>query len=156
MRGGKFLAVRLGDERFGVNAMTVQEIVVPGPIRPVPGTPPHVRGVMNLRGSIVAVLDLKARLGMSPLQTTATTCVVVVDALSEPCGFLVDEIYEVIELADDAVSPPPAMAAGVPAEQLAGVARYPADGSVLLLLEIVNALRDPVAGADTPPPTEAR
>ena len=135
MTDGKYLSVRLGQESFGFDVMTVQEIVVAQAIRQIPGTPQYVRGVTNLRGKIVPVFDLQMRLGMARHDISSTTCIVIFDVLEEPCGVLVDEIYGVVELTKDQIDAPPAIQAHVPKQLITGFARLDDDNTALLLLD---------------------
>jgi purine-binding chemotaxis protein CheW len=135
MNAGKYLTVRLGTESFGFDVMGVQEIVVAQTIREVPGTPDFVRGVTNLRGGIVPVFDLQLRLGMSAQEMSPTTCIVIFDVLDEPCGLLVDEIYEVVELSPDQIHPPLTLDVQVPSEFVTGFARIEDEQTLLLLLD---------------------
>src|ERR1700735_3051792 len=78
-RGGKYLTFALGSEEYGLEILKVREIIGFMDITAVPRTPQHVRGVLNLRGQVISVVDLRARFGMPRIETNARTCIIVVE-----------------------------------------------------------------------------
>ena len=110
-RTGQYLTFWLGDEAFALDIRNVREIIQHGPMTSVPLMPAFVRGVINLRGAVVPVIDLNARFGREPAQVGKKTCVVIFDALRDgertELGLMVDAVSEVVDLADDAIEPPP-------------------------------------------------
>ena len=103
----KYLTFTLADEHYGVEILKVLEIVGMLEITPVPRTPHFVRGVANLRGKIIPVVDLKRKFDMPAGETTAQTCIVVVRAGQFEAGLLVDRVLEVAAIAADTVEDPP-------------------------------------------------
>ena len=131
---GKHLTFSLGSESYGMPILTVKEIVGMLDVTPVPRTPPHVRGVINLRGKIVAVVDLRARLGMEEVERTDETCIIVVRTRGIEMGIIVDTVSEVQDIPEDAIVPAPSFGTGVRTDYLRGVGRV--DGNVQLLIDI--------------------
>ena len=107
----QFLTFTLGDEVFAMDIRTVREIIQYGPMTTVPLMPDFVRGVINLRGAVVPVIDLQARFGRQPADVGKKTCIVIFDTVREgervELGLLVDAVSEVIDIAPDAIEPPP-------------------------------------------------
>lgn len=127
--GEKYLVFALGEEQYAVDILKVREIVRMTHITPLPHSPPFVRGVINLRGRVIPVIDLRARFGLQPREYTERTCIVVVEPHGSPVGMAVDEVLEVAAIAPEQVDPP-----AVQGPCLRGVARC--DGRVRLLLDL--------------------
>ncbi len=110
-RTGQYLTFWLGDEAFALDIRNVREIIQHGPMTSVPLMPAFVRGVINLRGAVVPVIDLAARFGRAPARVGKKTCVVIFDALRDgervELGLMVDAVSEVIEIAAAQIEPPP-------------------------------------------------
>jgi purine-binding chemotaxis protein CheW len=138
---GRFLGFRLGDQTYGLDIGVVQEISGMLAVTRVPGAPAHVRGVVNLHGRVVPVVDLRVRLGMAVVPDTRRTCLVVCrigdGAGSVIVAAAVDEVTEVLNIAAEASAPP---AAGRYGSYVAGLARS-GDG-VVVLLDAVRSLGD--------------
>jgi purine-binding chemotaxis protein CheW len=139
-RGGKFLTFFLGHEEYGIEILRVQEIIGMMPITRVPRTAPHVRGVINLRGKVVQVLDLRARFGMEPTEQSEATCIIVVAAGSSEMGVIVDRVSEVLHIVGDDIEDAPAMGSEAGAQFLLGIGKT-AD-RVRLLLDVDRVLFD--------------
>ena len=107
----QFLTFWLGEEMFALDIRSVREIIQYAPMTSVPLMPAFVRGVINLRGAVVPVIDLNARFGRPAAQVGKKTCVVIFDSLRDgertELGLMVDAVSEVVDLADDAIEPPP-------------------------------------------------
>ena len=142
---GKYLTFVLGTESYGVPVLRVREIIKLMPITAMPQVPAHVRGVINLRGRVIPVIELRMKLGLMPAEDSDTTCIVVVDVeidgATRPLGVLVDRVSEVITIASDQVEATPAFGDGVRVDTLSGVAKV--KGTVVLLLELDRALGAP-------------
>ncbi len=121
--GGQFLTFRLAGEDYGVEILRVQEIKGYTRVTPLPNAPPGVRGVMNLRGTVVPVLDLRTRFGMPGVEPDRFTVVVVVTVGPKVAGLVVDAVSDVLDVAPADVVPPPDLGAGVDASLLTGMAR---------------------------------
>jgi purine-binding chemotaxis protein CheW len=147
-RGGKFLTFFLGDEEYGVEILKVQEIIGMQPITRVPRTPAFMRGVINLRGKVIPVMDLRERFGMVPAgdadaTAAALRCIIVVQVTAPhghpvPVGIVVDRVSEVAAIAGDDIEDAPSFGAGVKTEYLLGLGK--AGGRVRLLLAIDRVL----------------
>ncbi|MBV0932966.1 chemotaxis protein CheW [Marinobacterium weihaiense] len=111
LHGGQFLTFVSGDELFAVDIMQVNEIIEISALTRVPKTPDFIRGVINLRGGVVPVIDLTAKLGNGLSDLTKRSCVVLVSIerndVQQILGLLVDEVREIIDITDDHVKPPP-------------------------------------------------
>jgi purine-binding chemotaxis protein CheW len=138
----QFLTFSLGDEVFGMDIATVREIIQHGPMTPVPLMPAFVRGVINLRGSVVPVIDLQARFGRAPAVVGKKTCIVIFDAIRSQerveLGLLVDAVSEVIEIAHDQIEPAPDFGTPVRRDFIRGMGKV--DGRFVVLLEPDRAL----------------
>jgi len=134
----QYLAFKLGAELYGIDLLEIQEIRGYSPATPLPNSPPHFRGVMNLRGVIVPVVDLRSRFGLSAAEPGKTNVIVVVTAGGKTTGLLVDAVADVMDVASDQVSPPPAVAGALPTELIRGVVRTPE--SLVVLLDLARTI----------------
>jgi len=139
---GKYLSFSLGDEEYGVEILKVQEINGLTEATRVPRTPEHVRGVVNLRGKVIPVIDLRRKLGMEPVDDTEKTCNIVVQVRhgdeAVTMGVIVDDVSEVLNFSADQIEPPPAFGAGVEADFIIGMGKL--DDEVVILLDIAKVL----------------
>jgi purine-binding chemotaxis protein CheW len=142
---GQFLTFTLDGEAYGVDILAVQEIKGGAAVTPVPNTPRHVRGVMNLRGAIVPVVDLRLRLGMAPAEEDQAAVIVVVRVGTHPCGLAVDSVSDVLDLAPEAIEPPPAAAARAGGGTVRGIAK--AEDRLVVLLDVERLIADDVGTA---------
>ncbi len=126
-RTGQYLTFWLGDEALALDIRNVREIIQHGPMTRVPLMPAFVRGVINLRGAVVPVIDLNARFGRPPAQVGKKTCVVIFDALRDgertELGLMVDAVSEVVDLADDEIEPPPDFGTSVRRDFIQGLGK---------------------------------
>jgi purine-binding chemotaxis protein CheW len=121
--GTQFLTFALGEAASGVAILNVQEIKGFAPVTPIPNTPAWVRGVMNLRGTIVPVIDLRLRLGMEPAEYGAFTVIVVLAVDGKVVGAIVDAVSDVLTIRDTDVQQPPALGVGADVRFVAGIAQ---------------------------------
>jgi purine-binding chemotaxis protein CheW len=128
----QIVVCELADEHYGLDIARVFEIIRHQPITPVPRAPSFVRGVINLRGRIIPVVDLRGRFGMPEVEPTKDTRIVVAESSSTRVGLIVDSVSEVLLVSADAVEPTPGVAAGADVEYLRGIAKL-GDRLVLLL-----------------------
>src|SRR5512140_498712 len=132
----QFLSFTIGGADYGVPILTVKEILQHEAPTPVPGAPPSIRGVINVRGSVVPVLDLAVKFGRGETVATKRTCILVVEARVGgerlTLGVLADAVNEVLDLPADAVEPPPAFGTGIRLDYLTGMGKV-GKGFVLLL-----------------------
>jgi purine-binding chemotaxis protein CheW len=137
-RAGKYLTFFLDNEEYGVEILKVQEIIGQMPITPVPLTSKYIRGVINLRGKIHPIMDLKVKFGMDETQMTDETCIIVIKTSTLMMGILVDKVSEVVNISSDDIEDTPSFGADVNPEYLLGVGK--AGGRVRLLLDIEKIL----------------
>lgn len=137
-RGGKFLSFFLKDEEYGIEILKVQEIIGMLPITRVPRTPESVKGVINLRGKIIPVTDLRSRFGMEEREITTETCTIVVRAAGLEIGVIVDKVSEVLDIADSEIEDVPMFGTDVTTDYLLGLGNT--NGRVRLLLDIDRIL----------------
>lgn len=134
--GGKYLTFKLGVEEYGLEILKVHEIVKMMPITRVPRTADFVKGVLNLRGKVIPVIDLRAKFGMETVEETNKTCIIVVQVLMSggtvTMGIIVDEVSEVLDIETDAIEPAPPLGTAVDTAFILGIAKA-ADGVKILL-----------------------
>ena len=138
--GGKFLTFFLGGEEYGLQILTVQEIIGMMDVTPVPWTSGYICGVINLRGKIIPIVDLRAKFGMEATERTAETCIIVVDANGVRTGVVVDQVSEVRNIPGEEIEDPPNFGTEVRTDYILGIGK--SDGRVKLLLDIERVLRD--------------
>jgi len=137
-RGGKFLSFFLKDEEYGIEILKVQEIIGMLPITRVPRTPEFVKGVINLRGKIIPVTDLRSRFGMEEREITAETCTIVVQTEGLEIGVIVDKVSEVLDISDTEIEDVPSFGTDVSTDYLLGLGNT--NDKVRLLLDIDKIL----------------
>ena len=135
---GKYLTFFLGTEEYGIAILKVREIIGIVPITPVPGTPPFMQGVINLRGKIIPVVDLRAKFGMPSQAASRETCIIVVRRLDLELGIVVDAVSEVRDVSGDETEAMLDLGGDISAEYFLGISK--ANGRVRLLLDIDRIL----------------
>ena len=141
VRAGKYLSFQLGDEHYAIQVLRVREIVKVQHITAVPETPAEVRGVINLRGKVIPVIDLRLKFGMPESEYGQRTCIIVVELNNShtgPMGIIVDEVSEVLNLTESDIQDTPDFGSGVETPYLLGLARV--QDSVKILLDINQIL----------------
>jgi purine-binding chemotaxis protein CheW len=142
-RGGKYLTFALGAEEYGIEILRVREIVGSLDVTPVPRSPPHVKGVANLRGQVIPVIDLRSAFGMPAAAATAETCVVVLETRRDGrkvcCGAVVDRVREVLDVPADQVEDPPEFGAATSTAFVRGLAKVGQGVKILLDIDQVLA-----------------
>ncbi|MDR3234312.1 MAG: chemotaxis protein CheW [Planctomycetaceae bacterium] len=128
-----YLTFRLGNEDYGIEIRYVTEIVGMQKITEVPDMPPYVRGVVNLRGQVIPVLDMRLRFNMQARDYDERTCIVVVNIGGVQVGLVVDTVNEVRNIDDEQISPPPKTAGADSAKYIQGMGKV--GESVIILLE---------------------
>jgi purine-binding chemotaxis protein CheW len=121
--GNQFLTFLLEDEEYGLEILRVQEIKGYSKITPLPNTPREVKGVMNLRGSVVPIIDLRARFGLRDAEYTRFTVIIVVTVGTKIVGLVVDAVSDVLNVGAKEMVPTPDLGAGVDTSFLTGIAR---------------------------------
>lgn len=138
MDTSKFLTFCLGDEEYGIEILKVREIIGMMPITPVPKTPEFIRGVINLRGKVIPVVDLRLKFGMPSVAQTDETCVIVVQADGVEMGTIVDKVSEVADIDSENIEDAPFFGDEVQTDYILGLGK--SVGRVTLLLDIDRAL----------------
>lgn len=128
------------NEEFGVDILNVQEIIRPVDITRVPNAPAFVEGVINLRGRIVPVVDLRKRFNMSQRERDKNSRIIVVELDDKIVGFMVDAVREVLRVDTNVIEPPPELAIGIDAGYITGVAKL--EDRLLILLDLERILSE--------------
>jgi purine-binding chemotaxis protein CheW len=139
---GKYLTFALGREEYGIEILKVREIIGYMNITAVPQTPPYVKGVINLRGQVIPVLDLRGKFGMPTAQTTEETCIIVVEISQQgrklSTGIVVDHVSEVLDIAGANIEEAPQFGSAVDTTFILGMGKV--GESVKILLDIDKVL----------------
>ena len=143
--GSQYLTFRLRDEEYGVEILKVQEIKGYTAITPVPNTPAYLKGVMNLRGTIVPVVDLRAKFGMEAAEYTAFTVIIVLTVGTKVMGLIVDAVSDVLNIPKTDIQATPDFGAQVDARFISGMAK--AGDKLVVLLDIDRVLGGDAAAA---------
>jgi len=139
----QYLTFQLGGEMFAIGILAIKEIIEYGDLTTVPMMPRSVRGVINLRGAVVPVIDLQARFGRPPAVIGRRTCIVIVEVQSQSeqqqvIGVVVDAVNEVLDIAASDIEPPPAFGAQIRADFIRGMGKV--RGRFVVLLDLDNTL----------------
>ncbi|TVR12045.1 MAG: purine-binding chemotaxis protein CheW [Planctomycetota bacterium] len=141
---GKYLTFVSGTEEFGLGILKVQEIIGMMKVTRVPRVSTYIRGVINLRGKVIPIIDLRLRFGMDATDDTDRTCIVVVQVSrgddQVTMGIVVDQVSEVMDIPAEAIEPPPRFGQGVQTNYLLGIGKI-AD-KVIMLLDIDRVLSE--------------
>ena len=136
----QFLTFNLADEYYGVDILKVQEIKGYTTVTRIPNTPNYLKGVLNLRGTIVPIVDLRMKFGMGMTEPTPFTVVVVVNVRNRVMGFLVDAVSDVLDLNAKNIQPPPELGNAVDITFVAGIGN--ANDRLVTLLDIDRVLTE--------------
>lgn len=142
---GKWLTFWMDKQLFGVSIANVEQIVSMQPITEVPDYPAYAKGIINLRGSIIPVVDLRLRLGKQEMTYDDHTCIIINNVKDSQLGFIVDEVDAVIDIPPSNIAPPPQMGEDVTNRYLTGVARISGDDGaekIVLCLDATKVLRE--------------
>lgn len=134
----KFLSFFLAGEEYGIEILKVQEIIGLLPITRVPRTPDFVRGVINLRGKVITVIELRLKFGLAAIESTPETCIIVVQTGGLEIGIIVDKVSEVLAIAANDIEEAPSFGAAVNTDYILGIGK--SQGKVKLLLNIDQVL----------------
>ncbi len=139
---GKYLTFTLKDEEYGIGILKVKEIIGMMPITSVPRTPEFVKGVVNLRGKVIPVIDLRLKFSMESIDYSERTCIIVVEVDSESgtilIGIVVDAVSEVLNIKEQEIEETPAFGTRLNTEYILGMAKI--EGGVKILLDIDKVL----------------
>jgi purine-binding chemotaxis protein CheW len=143
-REGKYLTFSLAGEEYGIGILKIREIIGMMPITSVPQTPAFVKGVINLRGKVIPVLDLRLRFGMQAIEYTERTCIIVVEITGQAgkiqIGSVVDSVSEVLNIKGEDIENTPTFGASLDTEYILGMAKM--EGGVKILLDIDKVLSE--------------
>lgn len=142
--GGKYLTFMLDHEEYGVEILKVREIIGMLDITKVPQTPDFVEGVINLRGRVIPVIDLRSKFGIERSEYNDQTCVIVVD-VGMLTGIIVDTVQEVHDIPANNIEPPPQLGASVDTSFILGMGKVQDDVKILLDVDKVLTAEDLVA-----------
>ena len=129
---------RLGGEEFGINILSVREINKLVPITKVPNAPDFVEGVINLRGKVIPIVNLRKRFGFPEQELGKSARIIVVELDDQVIGFIVDGVTEVLRISSDMIEPPPDMVAGIDSEYITGIAKL--EDRLLILIDLSKVL----------------
>ena len=132
--GGKFLTFFLDREEYGIEILSVREIIGLLPVTPVPQTPYYVQGVINLRGQVIPVVDLRLKFDMEPIDSTEETCIIVVQTGGAQLGIIVDKVSEVLDIPTRDIVDAPTLGTEINTDYIMGIGK--SEGRVTLLLDI--------------------
>ena len=139
---GKYLTFTLAEEEYGIGILKIKEIIGMMPITSVPRTPEFVKGVINLRGKVIPVIDLRLRFGMKELEYTERTCIIVVEIEGQAgtilIGIVVDAVSEVLNIKSEDMEDTPTFGAKLNTHYILGMAKM--EGGVKILLDIDQVL----------------
>lgn len=136
--GGKFLTFFLEEEAYGLEILKVHEIIGAMPITRVPRTPEFIRGVINLRGKVIPVVDLRLKFGMTAIAQTDVTCIIVVEVGAIEMGIVVDKVSEVLNIDSREIDDAPSFGVAVNTDFILGIGK--ANNKVTILLDISRVL----------------
>lgn len=141
-REGKYLTFTLAEEEYGIGILKIREIIGMMPITSVPQTPKFVKGVINLRGKVIPVVDLRLRFGMEEIDYTERTCIIVVEVESGSgqviIGIVVDSVSEVLNIKAEEIEDTPTFGTRLNTDYILGMAKM--EGRVKILLDIDRVL----------------
>jgi purine-binding chemotaxis protein CheW len=138
----QYLTFTLGSEVFAIGILAIKEIIEYSSLTTVPMMPPYVRGVINLRGAVVPVLDLSVRFGKAPSPVTKKTCIVIIEIATadarQDVGVVVDAVDSVLDIPPDQIEPPPAFGARIGTDFIEGMGKV--NGRFVILLAVNSVL----------------
>ncbi len=138
--GRKLLTFTLRDEEYGIDLLRIQEIKGYLPITPIPNTPEYIKGVINLRGSVIPVMSLRRRFGMEEAEYNKFTVIIVINVESKVVGLLVDGVSDVLSVPTEDIQSPPEIVSSIDTAFLSGLVRK--EERLVLLLNL-----EPLIGA---------
>ncbi len=137
-REGKYLTFSLAEEAYGLEILRVREIIGVMEVTAVPRTPEFIKGVINLRGRVIPVMDLRLKFGMPEAEHTEETCIIVVTLGEVDMGIIVDCVNEVLDIAEDDIEDSPKFGDDVTTDYILGMGKT--EGKVSILLDIARVL----------------
>ena len=148
----KFLTFSLANEEYGISIMKIKEIIGMMPVTVLPQTPEYVKGVINLRGKVIPIIDLRCKFNLELVEPTERTCIIVIEAEDDEqmqtlVGLIIDGVSEVVTLKGDEVEPAPNMQTNLQEQLILGLAKC--ENGVKILLDIDKVINhDELAGIE--------
>lgn len=139
---GKYLTFWIDKQLFGVPIKDVVQIVGMQEITEIPEFPAYAKGIIDLRGSVIPLIDVRLRFGIADMDYNERTCIIVTSIYGKEIGFIVDEVDEVANIDEQQISPPPQLSGGGQSAYLTGIGRQ--EGKVVLLVDAAKMLDDDV------------
>lgn len=139
---GRYLTFTLGKEDYGIEIAFVTEIIGIQPITEIPELPDYLKGIINLRGKIIPVMDVRLRFRKEPLEYTDRTCIIVIDINETSIGLIVDTVSEVVSIRDDNIMAPPGTKTGFNNRYVKGIGKIGNEVKLLLDCERILSLED--------------
>lgn len=149
-KSGKYLTFSLNSEEYGIDILSLKEIIGITTITPIPKTPEYVKGVINLREKVIPIIDLRLKFDMPEETYTDRTCIIVIEAVlksenpdqstQKDIGVVVDHVSEVMHIKQENIEPAPSFGGSVKADYIMGMAKV--EGGVKILLDINQVLSD--------------
>ncbi len=134
----QIVSFRLGQEEYGIEITKVQEIILLGEITQVPQTPDYIMGLINLRSTVIPIVDLRMRFNLEQEENTDETRIIVVNVSGNTIGIIVDAVSEVLSISNEQIAPPPAAVAGSDQDYLTGLVKL--ENRLLILFDIDKLL----------------
>lgn len=127
----QLISFMVGNEEYGMEILRVKEVIRMPEVTPLPKSPSFVKGIINLRGDVIPIVDLRDKFGLEQVEYSASTRVIVVDVDGKLVGMVVDSASQVLRVPADQINPPPPVAGGLPSELIDGVGKV---GERLIIL----------------------
>ena len=137
---GRYLTFSIDGEIYGLQIRFVTEIIGVQPITKVPEVPEFIKGIINLRGKIIPVIDMRLRFNKQPIEYDDRTCVIIIDTQELVAGLIVDQVADVLTIGDEDIAPPPSHKSGIRNKYISGIGKI--DGQIKLLLDCEMLLGD--------------
>ncbi len=134
----QYVSFLLSEEEYGIDILRVQEIIRFAELTRIPQSPPFIEGVLNLRGKVVPVMDLRTRFSLPKGERDRSTRIIVVDVFNKVMGMIVDAVSEVLQIEEEQIAPPPPMGASIDSEYIRGMAKI--DDRLMILLDVDKIL----------------
>ena len=134
----QLVSFKIGNEEFGINILIVQEIIKTVQITKVPNAPVFVEGIINLRGRVIPVIDLRTRLNLEKKPQDKDTRIIVMEINTKTVGFIVDEVNEVLRIPKSITEPPPSMVTGINSEFITAVGKL--EDRLITLIDLEKVL----------------
>lgn len=145
-RRGKYLIFVLADEEYGIEVTKIREIICMMPITTVPKMPEFIKGVLNLRGKVIPVIDLRLKLGMNAVDYTERTCIIVVEIADKggdvSIGVVVDSVLEVLNISAEDIEDPPDLGTSLDAACVLGIAKMESGVKILINIDLVVGIQE--------------